>query len=104
MGDGCKGAGEDGGGAIKARKIMYGAVVQVMLLYGIESWFVMNMIMGVLEIFHHSIVRWILVMTVRKGDGVEWGLDLVDAELDITGIFPIREYMRRRHETIVEYA
>ena len=40
---------------------------------------------------------------MRRGDGAEWEWDLVVTALEVTGIFPIREYSRRWQATIAEY-
>ena len=45
------------GAPIKARTMIYKAVVQLVLLYGSERWVVMGAIMTVLEGFHHMIAR-----------------------------------------------
>ena len=82
---------------------MYKAVVQAMLMYGSKIWVVTGAMMMVLEGFHHRIARRIAGMTVSKGDVVELECSLVDTTLEITGIWPIREYLRRRQETIAEY-
>ena len=82
---------------------MYKAVVQAMLMYGSKIWVVTGAMMMVLEGFHHRIARRIAGMTVSKGDVVELECSLVDTTLEITWIWPIREYLRRRQETIAEY-
>ena len=60
------------------------------------------MVMTVLEGFHHIIARWIAGMTAWRGDVGEWEWALVDEVLEVTGIWPMREYVRRRQATIVE--
>ena len=57
------------GAPIKAREIMYKAVVQAVLLYGRKPWAVTDAMMKVLELFHNSITRHITGMTERKGGG-----------------------------------
>ena len=42
-------------------------------------------------------------MTARRGDGGEWEWLLVDAELEATGLWNIREYVRWRKETVAKY-
>ena len=59
--------------------------------------------MAVLEVFHHRIAIWITGMTENNGEGREWEWALVDAALDTMGLWPIREYMRRRQATITAY-
>ena len=41
------------------------------------------------------IVRYILVMTLIKGDGRESEWDSMDTALDVPGLWPIREYVSR---------
>ena len=65
------------GSPIKSRSMMYEAVLQAVLLYGIEIWVVMDVSMTVLEGFHRIIARLIEGMTLRKGDSGEWEWDLV---------------------------
>ena len=59
--------------------------------------------MTVLQGFHHRIERRIAGMTPRKGGGGEWERELMDAALEVKCIWPIREYVRRGHETITEH-
>ena len=59
----------DMGVPIKARLIIYKAVVQAVLLYGNERWVVPDAVMTVLEVFHHSISRRVAGMTYWRGDG-----------------------------------
>ena len=42
-------------------------------------------------------------MTARKGGGSKWEWGSVDAALEITGIWSIREYVRRHQAKIAEY-
>ena len=42
-------------------------------------------------------------MIARKGDGGEWEWVLVYVDLEVKGIWKIREYMRRQQKTLAEY-
>ena len=42
-------------------------------------------------------------MTVRRGNGREWEWVLVDVALEATGLWMMREYVRRRQAKIAEY-
>ena len=55
------------GAPIKARVMMYKAVLKAVLMYGSERWVVMDEIMAVLEVFHHSISRRIVGITEQRG-------------------------------------
>ena len=46
-----------GGGGVRARKIMYKAVVLTVLLYGRNSWVITWAMMKLLEAFHNWIAR-----------------------------------------------
>ena len=51
---------------------------------------VIDTIMTVVEVFHYSIVRRIAGMTARRNDSREWECALVDVEMEVTGLCPIR--------------
>ena len=63
----------------------------------------MDVMMTVLEGFHHRIARRIVGMGERRGDGGEWEWTLVDTVLEVSGVFLIREYVRRRQATMAKY-
>ena len=56
------------GDPIKDQMIIYKAVVQVVLLYGSEILMIMDTMVTVLEVFHHSITRRIAGMIAQRGD------------------------------------
>ena len=57
------------GEPIKSWEIIYKPVVQLVLLYGSEIWVVTDVMMTVLEGFHHRIARRIEGMIVKNGNG-----------------------------------
>ena len=59
--------------------------------------------MTVLGGFHHRIARCILGMKAWRDDGGEWKWTLVDAVLEVKGIWAMREYVRRWQVKIAEY-
>ena len=71
-----------------------------MLLYGSESWVVTDAMMKVLEGFHHRIDRRITGKTARcvREEGWEW--PPVEEALELAGMWPMQEYVRRRQATI----
>ena len=83
--------------------MMYKAVVQEVLLYGREIWVVIGAMITLIEVFNHRISIQNVVITASKVYGKEWEFTLVDTSFDITRILPIKEYVRRRQETITEY-
>ena len=54
------------GTPIKARVIVYKAVLQQLLLYDSERWVMTDVMMTVLEVLHHRIVRQIKRMAVWR--------------------------------------
>ena len=57
------------GAPIKAKAMVYKALVQAVFLYASEIWLVKDAMMKVLKGFYHSITILIAGMIVRKGDG-----------------------------------
>ena len=57
-----------------------------MILYGRKIWVVTEVMMTVIEVFHHRIDRRIAGMTVMKGDGRECDWELMDTALETTWI------------------
>ena len=74
------------GDPIKSWVMMYKVLVQAVLLYGSEIWLVTDLIMNVLEGFHHRIAIRIMGMTARRGDGGGWEWALVDTGMEVTGL------------------
>ena len=50
---------------------MLKVLVQEVLLYGIKIWVVTDVMMTMIEVFHHRIVRHIVVIPESKGNGGE---------------------------------
>ena len=88
---------------INDRSMIYKAVVQGMLIYRGEIWVVMDMIMTVQKVLHHRIARYIEGIRAHRGGGGEWEWALVGAAPEVTGLWPIREYIRIRQGKIAEY-
>ena len=56
------------GAPIKARAMVYKAVVQAVLLHGSERLVIMVAMMKVMGVFHHMIAIWITGMTLWRGN------------------------------------
>ena len=69
-------------------------------MYGSEICVVMDRMLMVLEGFHHRIARRIARMTVQRGNVREWEWSLVDAALEVTELWTLMEYSRRRKVTL----
>ena len=80
----------------------YKAIVQSVLLYGCETWTVTPTMMKVLEGFHHKVARRIAHMMPYQVDG-EWFYPPLKDALATAGLFPVKEYIRRRQATITQY-
>ena len=91
------------GRPIKLQAMIYKVVFEAVLLYGSEIWVLEDAMMMVLEAFHHSISRQISMMTVRKDFCGESEWASLDAALETTGIWMIREYVRKRKVKIMEF-
>ena len=83
--------------------MMYKAVVQAVLMHGSEIWVVTEVMMTVLEVFHHRTAGQIVRIIEQRGDGREYEWALVDAALEVTGIWPMRDYVMRCQVKIAEY-
>ena len=101
MGYDRKGYGEDYG-VIQGPGYDVYMVVQAGLLYSSEILVVTDEMMTVHEVFHQRIPRRITGMTARRGKGGEWEWASVDTALEVTGICPVRGYVKRWKATIVE--
>ena len=76
--------------------MLYKAVVQLVLLYGSDSWVVMGNILKVIEGFHHRLERSITGMMAWCTTIRGWDLPPVAEALYTAGIWPIKEYIYQR--------
>ena len=88
------------GATVHHQEIIYKAVVQKILLYGIEIWVVMGSILKVLEGLYHQLARRIVVKTDWHTVDRDWECIPVSDSLDISELWPIKEYIQRHHTTI----
>ena len=80
----------------------YLMVVLQVLLFGSETWCLTSAQLARLEGFHHRVARRISGETPRLV-GQEWVHPPVAEALEACGLVPIREYLDRRHCTIVDH-
>ena len=91
------------GATVWAQAILYKEEVYIILLYGSEIWVVMGVMLKVMEGFYH----WVAIrisdnIDRRTMDGeCEW--PPVEDALEISGLWPIKEYIQRRQSTITEH-
>ena len=98
MGD----VGKKDGGNGTAWGAIYKAILHSVLLYGRKSWAVTGDILKVLEGFHNWLERQLTGMTVRRTTRGEWYWPPVADVLYTTELWPIKEYIQRRHTTLAD--
>ena len=82
--------------------MFYKAVVQTVLLYGLESWVITPAILKLLEGFHHRVARRLSNMGPRLVEE-EWHYPPIEEALEASGLYTMLEYIERRQNTIAEY-
>ena len=82
--------------------MMYKEVVQLVLLYGSETWVATGDIIKVLEGLHHQAARRITGIKATCGASGDWEYQPVVAALEAAVLHPIMEYIRRRQANIEE--
>lgn len=84
--------------------MFYKAVVQSVLLYGSESWNLSSSMLKLLEGFHHQVARRLSGRRARYLQREDrWFYPPIAEALEICGLHPIQEYLRRRRQTIEDY-
>ena len=83
--------------------MFYKAVVQQVLLFGAETWTVTPAMMKALEGFHHRAARRIAGMQPYRLVNGDWVTPDKTEALEATGLWPIAEYVRRRHATVAKW-
>ena len=82
----------------------YQAIVQAVLLYGSESWTLSETMMRKLRSFHSRAARYICNRHIRPRADGSWEYPSTEVVLRDAGLFSIDEYIRRRRNTIWDYA
>ena len=90
------------GATVRTRGMMYKAVDKSVIMYRSESWVVTGEMVKLLEGFHHWSSRRIMGTTDIRGEGGEWEYPPAAAAMEVAGIKPIIEKIRRRQATIEE--
>jgi hypothetical protein len=85
--------------------MFYKATIQTVLLFGSETWVITDEILQMLTSFHHSVARRLTGRYPRPiADTNEWIHPSIQETLNIAGMFPMEEYLRRRREYLERYA
>ena len=82
------------------RGMLYKAVLQLVLLYGIGSWVLTGATLKVILVLNHQVARSITGVTVRRTAIGEWEWSLVAEALEAAGLWTIKEYIQLRQVTV----
>ena len=74
------------GVTVQVMAMFYKEVVQVVMLYGSEIWVITDVMMKVLEGFHHRIDKRIMGKTVRKVGAEVWECPPMEDALETVGL------------------
>ena len=88
------------GASPKVSGKFYLAIVQSVLLYGLETWVWTQAMRLALQGFHHKAVRRLSGRAARRVAG-EWVLPPLEEAFEATGMEPIEEYITRRRATLL---
>jgi hypothetical protein len=92
--------------ATRISALFYKATIQMILLYGSETWVINNKILQLLTSFHHGIARRLTggryPRPIPETD--EWIYPSIQQTLRIAGLFTMDEYLRWRREYLEDYA
>ena len=78
------------------------SVAQSVLLCGSESWVTTDAMRKALEGFHHRVARRISGLVAQRTGPNEWHYPPIEEALEQTGLWPMREYIYRRQNTIAQ--
>ena len=81
----------------------YVAFVQVILLFGLETWVVTLQIKCMLGGFHHRVAKKILGKIPQQWAYGSWAYPLLGGTRRADGIKEIETYISRRKNTVVQY-
>ena len=85
----------------KVSGMFYKAVVQVVLLYGCETWNITSAMQKVLEGFHHRVARRLSGKLPYRCNG-EWVYPPIEEALEEPGLYSIEHYINVRRRTLVQ--
>ena len=74
--------------------MFYKAIVQSVLLYGVETWVLIKSMMNILKGFHHHVARKLSGFHARPLGGGRWFTYKVADVLDAAGMRPMEEYVQ----------
>ena len=83
--------------------IFYVWVVKVVLMFGSDTWVMTPHLEKSLEIFHHRVVRQMVVMGPKRQQYVTWMYPQIVEAMATVGIDEIIVYITRRQKTVAKY-
>ena len=87
---------------MRAHEMIYKTVFQMVLLYGIKSWVATEDMPKIMEGFHHQVEQRIAGISYQKfWEGV-WEGSLMEEDLEVAGLCPMKEYIQRWQAEITE--
>ena len=87
----------------RVKGYFYKAIVQVVLLYGSESWCMTKATVKKFKSFHMRVARYLSGKHIRPLEDGTWLYPVSEEILEETGLFPIETYIEKRRATIFEY-
>ena len=82
---------------------IYLAVVQLVLIYGSETWFLTPLMQRVLGRFHHRLARILMGRKPRKGRYGGWFYPPLKYATAEAGLQEVETYIYFSHNTVAEY-
>ena len=83
--------------------MFYKAIVQSVLLYGVETWVLTKSMMNILKGFHYRVARKLSGFHARPLGGGRWRTYKVADVLDAAGMRPMEEYVQNRRYYLNTY-
>ena len=84
----------------RAMGYFYKAIVQTILLYGLETWVLSDFQLKQLRSFHSRVARYLTGRHIRQNEDGTWFHPPTDGVLEEAGLRTIDEYIRRRRDTV----
>ena len=79
------------------------AVVQVVLLFGSETWVLTPHMERALGSFQHKVARWITRMQPRRRGGGGWYYPPLASDMEEVGFEETGVYIQKRQNMVVQY-
>ena len=84
-------------------RMLYKATVQVVLLFGSETWNLSALVLKCLEGFHLDAACCMMGMVPKRGDNVTWFYPSLEDVLEAVGLHMIKNNIDVRRQTITSF-